>query len=149
MPPLYWKTITVHRGGGAVIVFYCAGRSLPRLAKLPIRLSTPYAHPLLGARLNRHLWPKNRPCGRLASDHRAAARRAVCGSAIFMIQYSTISVNQDALFVQSARPQGRGKSPALRLFTAYATRVPRQNMKIAPHTHIQFWHRESHCGFSA
>ena len=94
MPPLYWKTITVHRGGGAVIVFYCAGRSLPRLAKLPIRLSTPYAHPLLGARLNRHLWPKNRPCGRLASDHRAAARRAVCGSAVFMIQYSTFSVNQ-------------------------------------------------------
>ena len=80
--------------GGAVIVFYCAGRSLPRLAKLPIRLSTPYAHPLLGARLNRHLWPKNRPCGRLASDHRAAARRAVCGSAVFMIQYSTFSVNQ-------------------------------------------------------
>ena len=79
--------------GGAVIVFYCAGRSLPRLAKLPIRLSTPYAHPLLGARLNRHLWPKNRPCGRLASDHRAAARRAVCGSAVFMIQYSTFSVN--------------------------------------------------------
>ena len=80
--------------GGAVIVFYCAGRSLPRLAKLPIRLSTPYAHPLLGARLNRHLWPGNRPCGRPASDHRAAARRAVCGSAVFMIQYSTFSVNQ-------------------------------------------------------
>ena len=75
--------------GGAVIVFYCAGRSPPRSAKLPIRLSTPWAHPLLGVRLYRHLRPESRPRGRLVSDRRAVARRAVCDNAGYIVHDST------------------------------------------------------------
>ena len=148
--PHFSLTITVNLGGGwGGYRFLLCRTESTTISKITNTIKYSIRTPPFGGTIEPPSLAGNRPCGRPAFDHRAAARRAVCGSAVFMIQYSTISVNQNDLFNLPAKPQGRGKSPALRLFTAYATRVPRQNMKTAPHTHIQFWHREFHCGFSA